>query len=72
VVEGDAMHAALAKLQALSALPRAAYGTMKHALRTEPSRTSAYDEERLLGREVPIWSSSDMRQRIEALLGKAR
>jgi enoyl-CoA hydratase/carnithine racemase len=72
VVEGDAMHAALAKLQALSALPRAAYGTMKHALRTESSRTSAYDEERLLGREVPIWSSSDMRQRIEALLGKAR
>ena len=31
----------------------------------------AWDEERLLGREVPIWASSDMKRRIEVLLGKA-
>jgi len=72
VVEGDATHAALAKLQALAALPRAAYGTMKHGLRAESLRTSAWDEERLLGREVPIWASSDMKRRIEVLLGKGR
>ena len=72
VVEGDATHAALAKLQALAALPRAAYGTMKHGLRAESLRTSAWDEERLLGREVPIWASSDMKRRIEVLRGKGR
>ncbi|MBL8862513.1 MAG: enoyl-CoA hydratase/isomerase family protein [Planctomycetes bacterium] len=67
-VSPDAPSAALKRIQALSAHPRATYAVTKRALRSGMIVVSAEDEQRFRENEVPIWASKEMKERVAAVL----
>lgn len=67
-VAGDVEAAATQKLAALAAHPRDAYAHTKAQLRAGITRVSAADEARFRERELPIWTSDAVRQRVLAVL----
>jgi len=72
IVQEDAMNTALTRLQAYTAHPRATYTLVKLALRGPAVRTTLEEQHRLREQEVPIWASTDMKQRIERVLGRGK
>lgn len=71
-VSTDAPVAALKRIQALAAHPRTTYAVTKQALRTAIVNVTPEDERRFREQEVPIWSSTEMKERIEAVLNRRR
>ncbi len=71
-VSSDADVTALKRIQALAAHPPTTYAVTKQALRTSMVATTAEDERRFREQEVPIWSSTEMKERIEAVLNRRR
>jgi enoyl-CoA hydratase/carnithine racemase len=69
-IADDPELAATQRLQALSAHPSATYAVTKTALRAEIATVSAADEKRFREQEVPIWSSTEMKARVAAVLGR--
>lgn len=72
VVAEDAMNTALTRLQAWSAHPRSTYNVVKQSLRGPAVRLTSEEQHRLRDQEVRIWASTDMKQRIERVLGRAK
>lgn len=71
-VSSDAPVAALKRIQALAAHPRTTYAVTKQALRTAMVNVTPEDERRFREQEVPIWSSTEMKERVEAVLNRRR
>lgn len=71
-VSSDAGVTALKRIQALAAHPPTTYAVTKQALRTSMIATTPEDERRFREQEVPIWSSTEMKERIEAVLNRRR
>lgn len=64
----DVEAVATQKLTAFAAHPRDAYAHAKALLRAGVTRVSAADEARFRERELPIWTSDAVRQRVLAVL----
>lgn len=62
--------AAWKRLQGLGGHPRATFAATKYALRHGLADWTSADERRFREREVPIWSSPDMKSRVMAVLEK--
>jgi enoyl-CoA hydratase len=71
-VSADGATVALRRLQALAAHPRATFAVTKHALRSRRMVISAEDEHRFRERELPIWTSTEMKERIAAVLNRGK
>lgn len=61
---------ALTRLRALSAHPRPTYANTKAALRGHVTPWTGAEERRFREREVPLWSSPEMKARMMAVLEK--
>ena len=70
-IAADALDAARKKLAALSAHPRAAYTMVKRDLRGDGPESLATDArvERYIAEAVPIWTGTDLKTRVAAILG---
>ena len=67
-IADDAEAAAMKRLMALSAHPRATYAVTKSALHHGVAAWSPADERRFREHEVPIWTSHEMKERVLAAL----
>jgi enoyl-CoA hydratase len=68
-VSPDAPTRARAVLEQLAAHPPAAYAATKADLRSDPGSTPE-EEQRFREQVLPIWTSAEVKQRIDAILGR--
>ncbi|MDZ4774368.1 MAG: enoyl-CoA hydratase/isomerase family protein [Planctomycetota bacterium] len=69
-IADDAEDAAKMRIEILSSYPRAAYALTKSVLRQGISDVTPAALERFRKKEVPLWASAEMKERVAVVLGK--
>jgi enoyl-CoA hydratase/carnithine racemase len=69
-IADDAEDKARMRVEILSSFPRATYTLTKQVLHAGVTDVSAAALERFKKKEVPLWASSEMKERVAAVLGK--
>jgi len=69
-ISSDAPAAAAKRLQTLASYPRASYAATKKGLRAGVTSTTDEDMRRFRETEVPLWISTEMKDRVAAVLNR--